>query len=431
MSVRLLAVGDLHLGRLPTRLPLTGADELARYGPEAALESCVRAAVEHAVHAVVFVGDVVEDTRDFFEGYRVLARACEQLHERGIRVIGVAGNHDSQVLPHLAAKIKPFELLGADGLWTRTRIEAGASSVTLHGWSFPQPHYPGNPLDAFPRPDVDGPHLGVLHCDRDVRESRYAPVRRTDLDRAGVDAWLLGHVHVPDPLHQAPEPGRPAGGYLGNVTGLHPGDTGLRGPWLVQVAPGEGIRFQQIPLAPLLWAHETVDLTDVTDLESVRSRTLSRVQRLEAQFARQGAEAALIGIRLHLHGRSPLTRKEIDDAFDEETRARLFRGTRATCFIERLRAEPLPERPLEVLAERGDPVGLVAQRLQTLQRPPDDPERQRLIAGARDHLDPVYERSTWQGLLSTEPEDDEAVAQRLSRTARDVLETLLAQEEAP
>ena len=64
-GVRLLAVGDVHLGTRPGSLP----DDLSAAGintrdltPAAALEGAVPAAIDHRVDAVRLAGDGVEDT---------------------------------------------------------------------------------------------------------------------------------------------------------------------------------------------------------------------------------------------------------------------------------------------------------------------------------------------------------------------------------
>ena len=68
--MRILAVGDIHLGRTPSRLP---PDLSAReLGPSEAWRRTVEAALEEEVAAVLLAGDVVDRDDDFFEAYRVL-----------------------------------------------------------------------------------------------------------------------------------------------------------------------------------------------------------------------------------------------------------------------------------------------------------------------------------------------------------------------
>ena len=138
MTLKLLAVGDMHLGRRPSRLPgeLTGKSE--ELGPTGAWARVVEEAIEIRVDAVALAGDVVEKENDFFEAYRELHRGVVRLTASGIRVLGVVGNHDVSVLPRLAEQIEAFELLGRGGQWQSTRLEANGETVTLWGWSLSQ-----------------------------------------------------------------------------------------------------------------------------------------------------------------------------------------------------------------------------------------------------------------------------------------------------
>jgi len=65
-AVKLLAIGDVHLGTQPGSLPPELDVEPRLVGPEAALEAAVDVAIRQSVAAVVFAGDVVESTNARF-----------------------------------------------------------------------------------------------------------------------------------------------------------------------------------------------------------------------------------------------------------------------------------------------------------------------------------------------------------------------------
>jgi DNA repair protein SbcD/Mre11 len=134
MTVRLLCVGDMHLGRSPgglggERLGLLDLDA-RQLGPRAAWERTVEHALEEAVDALLLAGDVVDAEDDFFEAYDALKRGVETLVDAGIAVLGVAGNHDVKVLPELAKHVADFRLLGRGGRWERAVI-AGHRNLPL------------------------------------------------------------------------------------------------------------------------------------------------------------------------------------------------------------------------------------------------------------------------------------------------------------
>ena len=234
--MKILAVGDMHLGRTPSRLPQELSGQARELGPAGAWQRTVDVAIAHRVRAVLLVGDVVERENDFFEAYRQLEQGVQRLSEAGVEVIGVVGNHDVKVLPRLAEQLPEFRLLGKQGEWESCQIADAADSITLWGWSFPRREVQDSPLSGATFARGEGINLGLLHCDRDAGNSPYAPVTSQELRQAGLDGWLLGHIHKPDALSaEAPN------GYLGSLVGLDRSETGRMVPGLSRL-PAGGLR---------------------------------------------------------------------------------------------------------------------------------------------------------------------------------------------
>ncbi|MDN3517993.1 metallophosphoesterase [Aquisalimonas lutea] len=425
--MQLLAVGDLHLGRRPGRLPeaVRARHDLGRLGPAGALDRLVSEAVHQGVDVVAFAGDVVEQEDDFFEAYGRLRRAVASLVDAGITVVGVAGNHDVQVLPQLAREVPGFRLLGAGGNWESVTVrDAGGVPVRLHGWSFPRPVPAENPLQGV-RFSRDGtPALGLLHCDRDQPASAHAPVTSRELAAAGLDAWLLGHIHKPDAISA----GHPSG-YLGSVSALRASETGARGPWLYTIGSGGIEAVTQWPLAPLRWEALEVDVTGMDSAAEVRSRILRAADETAADLADQPWQPAVLGLRVRLHGRTGL-RRQIGSLLAGEDMDDLPLAGGIQGFVGRWWLDTRPEMDIDALARRPDPVGLLARRVQLLdQAPGSDPERTALLQRAREHLMPVHRDTAWQGLDAGEP-DDAAVADWLRRAALAALDELRERDDA-
>ncbi|MFO7287054.1 MAG: metallophosphoesterase [Gammaproteobacteria bacterium] len=422
MPLKILAIGDLHLGRVPSRLPADLRDDARRYGPSEVLERIVRYATESRIDAVVLAGDVVEHDYDFFEAYRDLRGTVGRLLAAGIRVLAVAGNHDTVVLPRLADQLEGFELIGRGGRWEQRTLTAGAERATLHGWSFPQRVVTASPLDGARLERGPGPNLGLLHCDLDQAESRYAPVATAELSNAGLDGWLLGHVHKPGELTAA----FPLG-YLGSATGLHPNEHGPRGPWLISIDGGRIAAVEQLPLAPLHWEHVDVDVTGIAAPEDARDLLLARVAELDKRLGARAVPPDAVGLRARFVGRSRF-RGEIERMLDEERLDDVGTGTSGRrYFVESASVATAPEIDLASLAQTPSPAGLLAKRLRLLERDPRDPDRAELIRRARARLDECHDKPCWQALALDAPTDDE-IAEMLRDAGLRALDALLAQQ---
>src|SRR5699024_6458037 len=162
----------------------------------------------------------------------------QKLAASGIRILAVAGNHDTEVLPRLADEIDALELLGRNGQWQTQKV----NDITVLGWSFPRAQVRQSPLPDLPALSPDGPLIGLRPSDLAQPAIPYAPVSRRELEAAPVGAWLLGHVHRPDEL----DGDRPMG-YLGSITALRASETGSRGPWLIRI-DDQGITADQLTL---------------------------------------------------------------------------------------------------------------------------------------------------------------------------------------
>ncbi|CAN5835330.1 DNA repair exonuclease [soil metagenome] len=424
MPMKLLAVGDLHLGRAPSRLPDELTERARELGPGEAWRRVVDAAIEGGVHAVTLSGDVVEGEYDFFEGYRELATGVERLLEADIHVLGVVGNHDVKVLPRLASQIEGFQLLGSGGVWQRETLEIGGECLTLHGWSFAQPAVRNSPLSRHSFERGPGPNLGVLHCDRDQSGSAYAPVSTAELEAAGLDGWLLGHIHAPDPLALE----HPVG-YLGSAIGLDPGEPGARGPWLITIENGLISSIDHWALAPLHWERLSVDLSGIESPEDARDRLLEATNALEQTLSSRPMPPEAAGLRVTFTGRTNL-RSAVETLFDNENLRDLHAGNgRTHYFVERLRYATQPGLDLATLAQHSDPPGLLARRRQLLERPADDPDRHALIQDTRKHLSDRAKKTYWRPLDGSSLAE-EAATEWLRQAGLSALDQLLEQRES-
>lgn len=424
MSLKLLAIGDLHIGRLPSRLPEAIAKRSVDYSPAAAWEQVVDKACDEGVDAVLLGGDVVESTHDFFEALPKLQSGIARLAAAGIRILAVSGNHDVEVLPRLAARIPECELLGADGQWQCAQITSSDGQiVSVWGWSLPALEVTQSPLANFPGRAASHPSIGLLHCDRDQTESRYAPVSGRELANAGLDVWLLAHIHRPDAL----SPDSPHG-YLGSVVGLDAGEPGPRGPWLLEWDGGTLTRFEQRPVGKLRWERLNLDITGLADSPAIEGALADALQTLSSQLDENADPAELIAVRLSITGETPLSNDQITALLPNLSQLQALSGrSRRQWFIERCRIDAKPFTPLEVIARRNDQPGLLAHRLLVLQSPTGEPEREALLDAAMPVAERAINESRWRDLPGRQP-DREQVAEWLRERGYDALRAMLAGE---
>lgn len=436
---RFVFVGDLHLGRRPSALPddLEGLGLRASgLGPAEVWRRTVELAIERAAHAVVLAGDVVDREDDRFEAGRALRDGIARLVGAGIGVFAVVGNHDVTALPRVADALAGFELLGRGGQWQAVDLEReGVVPVRLVGWSFPRASVSESPLGSLDRAlgAADRATLGVLHCDLDASRSPYAPVRSVELDDAGFDAWLLGHVHKPHDLAARPV------GYLGSMTGLDAGEPGPRGPWWVEVEGPGRVAASHLPIAPI--RYETVDCAleglrsgDRADLEDdFEARIRAALEALHDRLEQRGevgpGAAALVIARVRVQGRERhdlgVRRVLFDDRF---LAPHSFGSTHYA--VERVIEAERPDLDLDALARGVDAPGLLARRLVGLRD--GDAEARALLARAEAALD--AETAGGRFALLDPPawkqDEPEALAALLLRAGLRELEGLLAQSAA-
>ena len=429
--MKLLCVGDLHLGRQPSRLPAELLEHVPAggLGPAAAWRLAVDFALESEMDAVLLAGDVVEQEDDFYEAYGDLRHGVERLAAAGVQVLAVSGNHDVEVLPRLADAVPGFRLVGRGGHWEVAEVE-GRDGRRVHvlGWSFPERRVAVSPLAAGEMPALEaraGPVVGLLHCDRDAAGSPYAPVRSAELEDAATDAWLLGHIHQPDSL-AGPRPI----GYLGSLTGLDPGEAGPRGPWRLEWT-GTELGIEHLPIAPLRWEEVEVVVDGLESAEEVHGLSTAALDRLHERIGEARHRPRAVGCRLRFTGRSALG-PEIRSALAAgDPRHLLHWREDIAYFVHDWRTAVLPAADLPALARGADPPALVARKLLLL-RGPDGEERQALIDSARRRLEArgrsPGSRSRFRALATTERPSDREVAELLERAALRALHALLAQQ---
>ncbi len=433
---KLLAIGDMHLGSRPSGVPLNlpGLDH-SDLSPAAALASAVQVGIECNVDAVLFAGDLVENTNARFEAMRPLESAVAELNAVGISTWAVGGNHDAEALPRLRATIPKLRLLGCNGQWESSVLTSqGREFAELVGWSFPARQHSLSPVAGLlksPMADRNTglPRVGLLHGDLNGTGT-YAPFKLSELEQTDFDTWLLGHIHKPSFGKEAIN-GQAPFGYLGSLVGLDAGEPGDRGPWLIEISEDGSVQYEQKVIAPLRWQEITLEIEDSAQPDDVADLITAQAAQAADALHLRGIVPRALGLRFTLVGR-PLHGRGIRRLVEDETDWSELQPNQAgtEIFINRVRTRFEPHQDLEALAKGNDPVGLLARDLLILAGPRCS-EREELLTSARLALSEEAQHTRWKEVRATrhysDPTQESSLVRHLERAGRQALGALLAQ----
>jgi DNA repair exonuclease SbcCD nuclease subunit len=292
--MKFLHAADTHLDS-----PLRGLERYAeapvdeiRGATRRAFENLVALAITEAVDFVLLAGDLYDgDWRDYNTGLFFIAQMA-RLHEAGIRVLVIAGNHDAASQITKALRLPP----NVHSFSTRApeTVVLEPLGVAVHGQGFDTRAVTADLTLAYPAAHPGLFNIGLLHTSLDGRPGHepYAPCTLDGLRSRGYQYWALGHVHQHEVVTGAPWVVFP-----GTTQGRHARETGPKGCCLVEVEDAQVQRVEHRPLDLVRWFDCPVDLTDAATTAEV----YDRVGRTLAGTANE-AEDRLAAVRLRLRG---------------------------------------------------------------------------------------------------------------------------------
>jgi len=386
----LLCTGDLHIGRRSSKVP-DGVEGGFSCGE--AWERIVHLAVLERVDAVFLSGDVIDRDNRFYQALGPLERGLRKLQAAHIPVFSVTGNHDYASLLQISQTLEGLiRVVGPNGAWEV--LESGPLRIV--GWSYQSERQATSPLIHLRLDRTGVPTVGLLHADLDNRASIYGPVLAAELTRMPVDLWLLGHIHRPY-VRETKEatilnPGSPQA--------MDPGEAGLHGPWIVEVAPGERPKLRQIPLSNV-W-YETLEIPlDAVPEEEILGHLSGAVLARRGTVLAASPDLRLLSLRIRLTGRSATPLARIAKIVSDQDWAGTFTGSLHVA-VETISTEGVrPARDMELLAQGRTPVALLAQALLGIER--GDPAQDDLVASMRREVERVGTFSAYQEIAEEAP----------------------------
>ena len=291
-ELRVLHAADLHVDS-PMRglVAYDGApvDEI-RSATRTALRALVAEAIERRVHLVLLAGDLYDGSwRDYNTGLFVVSQLAE-LHDAGIPVVIVYGNHDAESQLTKNLRLPPnTKVLASDKPESHVFADLG---IAVHGQSYATRAIDADLSLAYPSADPGLVNIGMLHTcfNGSLGHEPYAPCTIAGLRSRRYDYWALGHVHEHAIVCE-----EPMAVFPGNLQGRHVRETGPKGATLVTFVDHEP-NIEQLTFDIVRWERCRVDLTEADSLDECLARCR------EGLLGVSGTGATTYAIRVELVG---------------------------------------------------------------------------------------------------------------------------------
>ena len=441
MSIKILATGDLHIGNQSSRIPgiaLEGSLNQEDFSCGKMWERLVECATEQKVDLVLLSGDIVHKNTGYLAAIGRLERGLTKLYDAGIQTYATGGNHDYRVFQELAQSLETisgFHTIRKKGEWEYLEYEKeGELLARIHGWCFPDQHHTENPLMGYSPPqdeDAVVPTIGLLHANLDYPPGdKYAPVPLTDLQsKENVAIWVLGHQHAPTPKEALA--GRPIVFYPGSPQAMKPGENGDHGPWIIEIDDSSTVSScQQLPLSSVRYDEWPIDITDCEneDLKITIQNEATRYAETTLSDLKHPPHLALL--RLVLSGESAAHQGYRNEEFAESIYSEDLSSTGETeIYVEKIIDDSRPVIDLAEVAERKDPMGVIARLIIDLESDNPSSKLAGLIADCQNKLGEIHQRVHYKNICEEiEAGPDEAI-RILTQQARRLL--LKLQEQGP
>ncbi|QPC95762.1 DNA repair exonuclease [Mesorhizobium sp. INR15] len=355
MAFRFVHTADIHLDSPLRSLALRNADlaELVGDASRQAFVSIVDLCLAERVDALVIAGDLYDGDQTSMKTARFLASQMTRLHQAGIRVFKIRGNHDA--LSRISKQLTfPETVTIFSGRPQSVLQTAGGLDVMFHGLSFASPKAPESLLPKYPAAREGAVNVGIMHTSlagspgHDV----YAPCNIADLHSHGYDYWALGHIH----LRQV-HPGTSTVVMPGIPQGRDVNEAGEKSVTLVTIRDDRSIEIEERLTSIAQFERMNIDLTGTVEWPEVVGRVRSALEDLRASVKSRHAV-----VRLGLTGTSPLSWALIRDRDLLLAEAEQAAEQTGDTWVEKLELDLAPPRT-ETVEGVADPIFELAQSM--------------------------------------------------------------------
>lgn len=301
MAYRFVHAADLHLDSPLKSLALRDPDLAGLVGDATrrALINIVDLCIDERVDALLLAGDLYDGDQTSMKTARFLADQVRRLHEAGIRVFVIRGNHDaiSRITRELVFP-ESVKVFGGRAEVLELESPSAGFPVAIHGLSFAQPHAPESLLGKYRAPTEGAVNIGLMHTSLGgaSRHDPYAPCSMNDLEASGFRYWALGHVHkrfVTEGACAIVMPGMPQGRDIG--------EAGPKSVTLVTIGDDRSISLEERLTSVAEFNRVDVDVSGAEDWRNV----VRAVEKALAE-ARAGVRSEHLVARVSVRGETSL-----------------------------------------------------------------------------------------------------------------------------
>lgn len=334
MAFRFVHAADIHLDSPLRSLALrdSALAELIGNATRRAFVGIVDLCLAEEVDALVLAGDLYDGDQTSMKTARFLAEQLQRLHEAGIRVYIVRGNHDalSRITRELVLP-DSVKVFGGRAEAVPVDLSGGGPAVVVHGLSFAQPHAPDSLLARYRMPVEGAVNVGILHTSLAgaAGHDPYAPCSVADLQATGYRYWALGHIHKRSVTEGSCTIVMP-----GNPQGRDVNEAGPRSVTLARIDDSGSIHVEERRTSIAQFERVDVDVTGVVDW-----RDLPDALAHALAHARQDVLSGHLVARLRLIGRTSLDWRIRSNLDLVKTEADLRAAEIGTCTVEKLEVD--------------------------------------------------------------------------------------------
>jgi len=274
MQIKFLHAADLHLGSpfkgLHNVNPSLG--QKLRKASFVAFDNMVDAAIEEQVDFVLIAGDSFDSGSGDLQAQFHFLKSMNTLHEEGIPVYLITGNHDP--LNKWSENLKmPDNVILFSGVSPEVYdfSKDGKVAAKIIGMSYAQREVFDNLAAHYPDGDPGLLSIALLHGNRgtDTGHQPYSPFTLDDLRRhANTDYWALGHIHKREVLSDQ----NPCAVFSGNIQGRHFNEEGEKGCYVVEFDGKQKRDLRFLPLSEFIFRRIEVDCAGVCDIGAFTER---------------------------------------------------------------------------------------------------------------------------------------------------------------